>query len=395
MDIQHDQTYITAVLQQMVQTNSTNPTLDPNNAGEAEIAALIAGFCADLGLEVAIYEVEPGRPNVVGTLKGSGGGPSLMLNGHMDTVGVDGMENPFGAEIRDGRLYGRGAQDMKGSLAAMLGAAKALIDGGVKLAGDLQLAFVVDEETVSIGTADLVEHLQTDAAIVTEPTDLNVCRAHRGFIWYEVTTFGRAAHGSRYDEGIDAIIHMGRFLAGLDILEKELRRRWPHPLVGPPSLHASLIEGGTEVSVYAAKGVLTVERRTVPGEPVSAATAELQNILYHLSADDPDFRGELQATFDRDPFEISPDAAIVQALDGAVTQRLGQQRPHTGATFWTDAAILASAGIETVLYGPIGGGLHSAEEWVDLQSVYDLAQILAETAVRYCGTELGRESTIE
>lgn len=385
MDIQHDQNYTTAVLQQMVQTNSTNPTLDPNGAGEAEISALIAGFCADLGLEVTIYEVEPGRPNVVGTLKGSGSGPSLMLNGHMDTVGVDGMVDPFGAEIRDGRLYGRGAQDMKGSLAAMLGAAKGLIDGGVQLAGDLQLAFVVDEETVSIGTADLVEHLKTDAAIVTEPTDLNVCRAHRGFIWYDVTTFGRAAHGSRYDEGIDAIIHMGRFLAGLDTLEQELRRRWPHPLVGPPSLHASLIEGGSEVSVYPAKSVLTVERRTVPGEPVSAATAELQNILYHLSADDPSFRAELQATFDRDPFEIGPDAAIVQALDAAVSQNLGPQRPHAGATFWTDAAILASAGIETVLYGPIGGGLHSDEEWVDLQSVYDLAQILAETAVRYCG----------
>jgi acetylornithine deacetylase len=267
----------------------------------------------------------------------------------------------------------------------MIGAAKALRDAGLQLRGDLYLTFVADEETVSIGTADLVNRVTADAAIVTEPTDLTVCRAHRGFIWYDVTTTGRAAHGSRYDEGIDAIMHMGRFLARLDALEKELRARPAHHLVGPPSLHASLISGGTEVSVYPAHCLLTVERRTLPGETVDAATAELQNIDYHLSAADPSFQAEIRVTFDRDPFEVSADAAIVQALDSAAATRLGAGRPHTGATFWTDAAILAAAGMETVLFGPTGAGLHSAEEWVELQSVFDLAQIMAQTAVAYCG----------
>jgi acetylornithine deacetylase len=385
MDLICSQDYITGVLQQLVQINSTNPDLHPDNAGEGQIASFLASRCADLGLEVSLYEVTDGRMNVVGLLKGSGNGPSLMLNGHMDTVGVEGVVDPFGAKIEDGRLYGRGAQDMKGSLAAMLGAAKAILDNDIRLLGDLYLAFVVDEERQSIGTVNLAKQLQSDAAIVTEPTDMQVCRAHRGFIWYEVTTHGRAAHGSRYEEGIDAIMHMGRFLGELDKLEKELRRRPAYPLTGPPSLHASLIEGGREISVYPAQCKVVLERRTNPDETVEAATAELQAILDRLSAADPTFKAELKCTFNRDPFEVAEDAAIVQVLDSAVASQLGEVRPHMGATFWTDAALLAEAGMETVLIGPTGAGLHSDEEWVDLQSVYDLAQILAETTVVYCG----------
>ena len=177
------------------------------------------------------YEIAPGRVNIVGVLKGRGSGRSLLLNAHMDTVGVEGMiHDPFGAEIRDGRLFGRGAQDMKGSLAAMIGAVKALVDTGADLAGDVLLTAVADEEHGSIGTDDLVKQVSADAAIVTEPTNLTLCRAHRGFIWFDVETFGRAAHGSRFEEGIDANMRMGRFLAQLDKLEQDLRQRPPHPL---------------------------------------------------------------------------------------------------------------------------------------------------------------------
>ncbi|MCA9951572.1 MAG: M20/M25/M40 family metallo-hydrolase, partial [Anaerolineales bacterium] len=323
-------------------------------------------------------------PNVIGILRGGGSGRSLLINGHMDTVGVDGMADPFSGEIRDGKLYGRGAQDMKASLAAMLGAAKALVDNNNRPAGDLILAFVVDEEMLSIGTADLVKHVRADAAIVTEPTDLTICRAHRGFIWYEIETVGRAAHGSRYLEGIDANMHMGRFLADLDRLEKELRQRPPHPLAGPPSLHASKIQGGSEISVYAANCLLQIERRTIPGETVPQATAELQAIIDRLAAEDPTFKATLKATFDRDPFEISSNAPVVQSLERVTSTHLGHAPQHSGQTFWTDAALLAGAGIDTVLIGPIGAGLHSAEEWVDLQSVYALTAILADTAVDFC-----------
>ncbi len=381
--IDHD--YVIQTLTDLVRINSANPSLSADGKGEAEIAAYVAAALETLGLEVTTYEIEPGRVNVVGILRGTGNGRSLLLNAHMDTVGVEGMIiDPFGAETRDGRLYGRGAQDMKGSLAAMMGATKALVDGGVALAGDLLVTAVADEEYASIGTEDLVKRVTADAAIVTEPTDLTLCRAHRGFIWYDVETFGRAAHGSRYQEGIDANMRMGRFLAELDELEQELRHRPAHLLAGPPSLHAARIQGGGEISIYADHCRLQIERRTIPGETQAQATAELQAIIDRLAADDPTFKATVKPTFRRDPFEIGADAHIAQTLEQAMVKQLGHKPAHTGQTFWTDAALLAAAGMETVLLGPIGHGLHSAKEWVDVQSVMDLAPILAETAVTYC-----------
>ncbi len=385
MNYSIDRDYIIQTLQELVRINSVNPLLSANGKGEAELGAYVANALSTLGVPVTTHEIQPGRVNVVGVLKGVGDGRSLLLNAHMDTVGVEGMEiDPFCAEIHDGRLYGRGSQDMKGSIAAMLAVAKAFVDGGVNLAGDLLITAVADEEYASLGTEHLVQQVSADAAIVTEPTDMTLCRAHRGFIWFEVETFGRAAHGSRYNEGIDANMRMGRFLAQLDKLEKELRQRPAHPLAGPPSLHAAKIQGGAEISIYADHCYLQIERRTVPGETESQATAELQGIIDRLAAEDPSFKATVKPTFQREPFEIGPEAPIVNTLEQVMTTRLGQKPAHTGQTFWTDAALLADAGMETVLVGPTGYGLHSAEEWVDLQSVVDLAYILAETAVNYC-----------
>ena len=380
-----DEDYLTQTLVDLIRINSINPSLSSEGQGEVEIGAYVADALNQLGLQVTTYEIEPGRVNVVGVLPGTGNGRSLLLNAHMDTVGVEGMTiDPFGGEIQDGRLYGRGAQDMKGSLAAMMAAAKALVDGGVTLAGDLLVTAVADEEYASIGMEDLVRQVTADAAIVTEPTDMHICRAHRGFIWFEVETFGRAAHGSRYTEGIDANMRMGRFLAKLDELEQELRRRPGHSLTGPPSLHASQIHGGKEISMYADHCLLQIERRTAPGETVAQATAELQAIIDDLAVQDPTFRASVRPTFWRQPFEIDADTTIVRVLDDALGKRLGHNPPHTGQTFWTDAALLAEVGIETVLLGPTGYGLHSAEEWVELQSVVDLAHVLAQTALDYC-----------
>jgi acetylornithine deacetylase len=380
-----DETYLTQVLVEMVQINSSNPMLTPGAPGEAALGEHIAEQMSALGLEVTTHELGPNRVNVVGILEGKGGGRSLMLNGHLDTVGVQGMAAPFAATIRDGKLYGRGSQDMKGSLAAMLAVVKALDDSRIELAGDLILTAVADEEYASLGTDDIVRHYSADAAIVTEPTNLALCRAHRGFIWYTVETTGRAAHGSRYQDGIDAIMHMGRFLAELDQLEQELRTRIPHPLAGPPSIHASTIRGGTELSVYPAHCRLEVERRSAPGESVEEVTAELQAILDKLSAADPTFQATVAPFLHRGPFSVEAGAPIVGILEQAATKRLGSPPPHVGAPFWTDAAILAEAGIDTVLIGPTGAGLHSSEEWVDLRSVVDLAAILTDTAITFCG----------
>lgn len=386
MTIRIDEEYLVSTLSRLVQINSTNPSLSPDGAGEAEIAAFVAGALRDLGLEVTAWEIRPGRWNVVGRLAGNGRSHnrSLLLNAHLDTVGVAGMAEPFAGAVRDGRLYGRGSQDMKGSLAAMLAAAKALVESGARLDGDVLVTAVADEEHSSIGADDLVaKGFQATAAIVTEPTELAVCLAHRGFIWYDVETFGRAAHGSRFREGIDANMHMGRFLAELAKLEAELRARPSHPLVDVPSLHAATLHGGTELSVYAAHCRLQMERRTVPGETVASATAELQAIIDRLSAADPTFRATVTPTFSRPPFAVNETADIVQAVTQAAETRLGRKPDVIGQLFWTDAAIFAAAGMETMLIGPTGHGLHSAEEWVDLASVVDLAAILADTAVCY------------
>jgi acetylornithine deacetylase len=384
MKIAIDRDYLRDTLVDLVRINSINPGIAPTGPGEAEIAAYVADALHKLKLEVATHEPEPGRTSVVGTLKGSGGGRSLMLNAHVDTVGIADMLNPFSATVRDGKLYGRGAYDMKGSLAACMAAVKALVDAGAPLAGDVLVAAVADEEWYSLGTAEVIKHYQVDGAIVTEPTELDICIAHKGFMHLEVETIGRAAHGSRFDEGIDANMRMGRFLAELDKLEQDLRTRKEHPLTGPPSLHAAVIKGGTGLSTYAASCKLQIERRTIPGETKKQAVDEIQAIIDRLAAADPTFKAALKTLFMRNAFEVDPKLAVVQVLQQAATEVLGKQPRLVGQSGWMDTALLAAAGVETVAMGPIGAGAHSKEEWVDLLSAAKMAQVLAQVALIYC-----------
>ena len=337
-----------------------------------------------LGLQTEIRDPEPGRSSVLATLKGTGGGRSLMLHGHIDTVAVAGMPEPFSGRIADGKVFGRGAFDMKGSVAGCMAAVKALVDSGAELRGDVVVAGVADEEYGSLGTRDILTRIKTDAAIVTEPTALDVCLAHKGYLWIEVEVAGRAAHGSKFELGIDANMKMGKFLAALGELERELRGRTPHPLVGPPSLHAALLAGGSGLSTYAARSKLTIERRTVPGETQAQAVAEIQALADRVAAGDPGFRATVRPFFARDPFEVSPAAAIVQALERAASKVRGAPPARVGDTPWMDAALCQAAGIETVVFGAAGGGAHADSEWVEFDSVVQLAAILAETAADYC-----------
>ena len=375
---------LTATLARMVQIDSINPFFNDGKGDERAMAAFVSEELRRLGMRVETYEPQPGRVSVVGTLPGSGGGRSLMLYGHMDTVGVGGMAEPFSGAVREGRMYGRGTYDMKGGLAACLAAAKAVVESGTRLSGDLLVCGVADEEVASLGMFDVLKHVKPDAAVVTEATELDVCLAHKGFCWIEVETVGRAAHGSRVDEGIDANLRMGRFLSRLEELERELRRRPAHPLVGPPSLHAGVLRGGSAPSIYAASCHLEVEWRMVPGETEAGCVAELQVIADRLAAEDTTFQARVRPLLTRGAFEVAQEASVVQAVTAAAADVRGQRPAFLGHSFWMDAAILAAAGVETVVIGPSGAGAHADVEWVDLGSVHRLAAILARTAAQVC-----------
>jgi acetylornithine deacetylase len=298
-----------------------------------------------------------------------------MLNAHMDTVGVAGMDEPFKPTVEDGRLYGRGAYDMKASLAAiMLAGARA---GEAGLRGDVIVTAVADEEVASIGTARVAAELRADAAIVSEPTELRLAVAHRGFVWLEVETAGRAAHGSRPDLGVDAIAKMGRVLVGAEELDRKLRANPSHPLLGSGSLHASLIEGGQELSSYPERCLLKAERRTIPGETSEAVEEEFRGLL-------GDAEGAVRVTFAREPFELPTDSEIVETVGRHAAAVLGARPEIVGVPFWTDAAILAEAGIPTLVLGPAGEGAHAVIEWVDLDSAERCAEIYLTVACEFC-----------
>ena len=375
------------LLKQLIAVDSVNPSLVPGAAGEAAVARTIAEAMRGIGLTVEMQEAAPGRPNVVGTLQGRVGGRSLMFCGHIDTVGAAGMKAPFDPAERDGKIFGRGSQDMKSGVAAMIDAARVISESGGLAAGKLVIACVVDEEHASIGADALVTRWRADAAVVTEPTDLQVAIAHKGFEWVEIETEGRAAHGSRPREGRDAIRLMARVLAGLDQLDKQLQSKAPHRLLGTASLHASLIEGGRELSSYPDRCHLQMERRTVPGEAPGTAARELDELLARLRAEDPDFKAASKEMFARSPYEIGANHELPQAMLRAIGT-LAPAHPRTlapiGMSFWTDAAILGDAGIPSILYGPTGAGLHSVEEWVEAKSVTTCRDALVALARDWC-----------
>ena len=371
------------LLKQLVAIDSVNPSLVPGAAGEAAVARALAEGLQSAGLRVEVQEAAAGRPNVIGTLTGRAPGRSLMFCGHVDTVGVAGMTRPFDAAQRDGRVYGRGSQDMKSGIAAMVGAARTIADSGGLDAGSLVIACVVDEEHASIGAEALVTRYRADAAVVTEPTDLAVAVAHKGFEWVEVETEGRAAHGSRPGDGRDAILRMGRVLHELEALDRTLQSGRAHALLGTASLHASLIEGGRELSSYPDRCSLQIERRTIPGEATGSAGREVEDILSRLRAQDAEFKAASRVMFHRSPYEIDarhelPTTLVAAAADAGVDAHV------IGMSFWTDAAILGDAGIPSVLFGPTGGGLHSLEEWVEIDSVLECRDALINLARAWC-----------
>jgi acetylornithine deacetylase len=369
------------LLRDLVAIDSVNPSLVPGAAGEGAIGDAIASHMRRMGLDVELQEIVPGRRNVIGVLHGAARGQSLMLCGHMDTVGVEGMRAPFDPVERDGRLYGRGSQDMKGGLAAMIDAARVARDRGFRK-GRIIVAAVIDEEYASIGADALAGAWSADAAVVTEPTDLQIGVAHKGFAWAEIQTRGRAAHGSRPADGRDAILRMGRVLYRLEQLDRDLQARPAQSLVGAASLHASIIDGGREWSSYPDLCTLRVERRTIGGETAETFLGEINQLLDALRQEDSELDASVSLTFARPAYEIPKSHALPAALARAAAESGVVARP-AGMSFWTDAAILGSAGIPCVLFGPGGAGLHSSEEFVQVADVITCRDALATLALSY------------
>jgi acetylornithine deacetylase len=369
------------LLSDLVAIDSVNPALVDGGAGERAIAAHVVAWARNSGLQADVFEATPGRRSVVVRAPGTGGGRSLLLCGHLDTVGLEGMRDPLVPRIDGDRLHGRGAYDMKAGVAAALIACREAAALG--LAGDVIVAAVADEEHASRGVQEVLAAVHADAAVVTEPTELEVVVAHKGFVWAEIEVAGRAAHGSRPHLGVDAIVKSGPILTAIGALDDSLGAR-THPLVGRGSVHASVIRGGDELSSYPARCVLGLERRTLPGESAADVEAELAALLARCRESDPELEATQRTLLVREPFEAPDGAAIVETVRDAAADVIGRPPPIAGASYWADAAFIAAAGIPTVMFGPAGTGAHAAEEWVSIASTETVARTLAAVAARVC-----------
>lgn len=379
-----DEKYTIEILQKLVRINSVNPSLEADGPGEQEIAEFIHDELSKLGIFSEIDVLAPNRANVTAVFKGSGGGRSLMINAHTDTVGVAGMTDPFSGDVVDGKLYGRGSYDMKGSIAAMMGVAESLIRHPEILKGDLILSFVADEEYESIGAQAFVEKYKPQAAIVTEPTDLGVCIAHRGFAVFKITTKGKTAHGGNHKQGVDANARMGLFLKKIYELSDRLPDEKSHPLCGEASVHVPLMEGGRSLFIYAHESTIHLERRLIPGETLEQIYTELNDLIQEVKNEEPTFKADVELIIWRSPYEVSEEALIVRHLKQAARKTSGYDHKVMGHSWWEDSAIFGDAGIETVIIGPAGAGIHEDVECVDISSIAKLALILRSTVLSYC-----------
>jgi acetylornithine deacetylase/succinyl-diaminopimelate desuccinylase-like protein len=369
------------LLKDLVAIDSQNPSLVPGAAGESEIAAYVADWATSAGLASQVIEAVPGRPSVLIRSQAAGSGRSLMLCGHLDTVGVGQMTDPLAPVIDGDRLYGRGAYDMKAGLAAALIACREASRLG--LPGEVVVAAVADEEHSSIGVQEILRHATADAAIVTEPTELMVGTAHRGFVWTEINIVGKAAHGSRPHLGRDAILQAGPVLVSLADLNQRLREH-QHARLGSGFVHASLITGGREESTIPDSCVLTIERRTLPSESVEDVEREVADLLASCRAAEPELQVSARTTLARPPFETADEEDIVQAVAAAATRTLGKPAQLTGVSYWADASLIAVAGIPAVLFGPDGDGAHASVEWASLAGTIACAKILTAAAADFC-----------
>jgi acetylornithine deacetylase len=373
------------LLSDLVRIDSVTPWLIPDGAGEGHIARFIADWLAPLGVDVELEEVEPGRPNLVARLPGIGGGRSLCLNAHSDTVGyANWADRALLPARRDDHLIGVGVADDKAGCAVGLLALRELAQSGSRLRGDVVLACTIDEEGSSIGTTDLVRRHTYDGAIVLEPHDVElVVVEHQGFGWLDIIVYGKPAHGSAPDEGIDAIVHMAQVIDGLAALDSRFKAQ-PDARNGRTVLHTGTIAGGTDYATYPSQAILGIEIGTQPGETMGARVADIEAIFADCRTRLRGFVAELRIQVEREPFKAEGHEILLAAAHAAGVRTFGQALREGGLNAWTDAALMQAAGIPTILFGPTGGNYHAPDEWVSLTSCVRAVEIVTAAAADFC-----------
>lgn len=383
---------------ELVGVDSVNPGLVPGAAGESDLVDLLSARLAAGGFVVERVEAAgaDSRPSLIATHTGTGGGRRVVLNGHLDTVGVAGMSDPFVAKIvgdrRTGRLYGRGACDMKAGVAAMVVAAETVAAAGGQ--GDVVLALVADEEHASCGTEAVLERLAgrlPDVCLVGEPTWLDFAAAHRGYAVIEVEFAGVPAHSAQPELGVNAVAHLGRLLAAVAARGAELASGPGHPIAGCGSMIATVVSGGSSPFLIPATASAVIERRTVPGEPLDSGIAEVQRMLAAMKLNDPSVNATASVVLCRDAWQFDARAEagmeLSQALSGALGVASDRIPAQVAFPYWMESALWEAAGVSTVVCGPAGGGLHALEEWVELDQVRTYAQSLVAAVQAFCGSD--------
>ena len=376
---------VISVLKDLVSIGSVNPDIEKGH-GEIDVAKYIAEYCEKAGLKVETQDVADGRFNVIATLKGSQPGKTLMLNGHMDTVGIRNMSiDPFKPFIENGRFHGRGASDMKGSIAAMMVASKALSESGASMKGNLVISTVAGEEYDNAGTKKMIDDPRyariADAVIVGEPTSLTLAIAHKGFALTEFTIRGRASHGSVPEAGIDAIEKTARIVLAIEALKREYAAK-KHALLGSPKIHTSIIKGGREWSVIPDQCTLKVEARTIPKHEAKEVHRDLNRIIHRLASKDRDLKASVNLLYSGKSLETSKNDPLVLGLESAFT-RIKKRKPKlVGMPYYTEASLFAEAlRVPACLMG--AGDIrqaHAADEYVRVNEVHELSMIYAEAA---------------
>jgi acetylornithine deacetylase/succinyl-diaminopimelate desuccinylase len=366
------------------------PSENPGGT-EDEAADVASGILTDLAAEIRIVRSEEGRPSVVARI-GSGDRPHLAWNGHLDTVPAGDpstwSNDPFEGAVVDGRLVGRGACDMKGPIASALAAVAALRRAGLSLAGTLDLHLVADEELAGThGTRVLRDEglLDQDAAIVGEPSEMEIALAERGGAWVTAVAYGKAAHGSTPQLGVNAILTMSRFLLRLP----EALPDRVHPLVGAPTVNVALVSGGSAPNVVPDRCEVEIDRRIIPGEEdPDEVLAPFRRLIDDLVAEHPDTRIEVSLKEWTEAAETTGDSAIASVIRDAIAAESGSPPPFVGFTGITDARFyINDAHIPTVIAGPGSLSLaHTANESIGVDEMVEAARVYARTFVGFLGT---------